>query len=384
MLSRAPTGLYRDVAKRLSFTSEGYSAASACAFNSWSGSAGARTVARRDANVLHGSCWTPHPTHQCKLSIHMACLRMRNLVARLLPVCLTDRRHIMFMYSRGCTVRFFRGFLLCCLAGLSFASSAAGIFKCRDQAGKPVFTQNTADCFSHAKELTEVEDPKSGAKGETIDYRFPARAYVQEKGRWNVFTEEGLKDGNKALYRSSLTKLNETLDHVFSVMPTNARRELSTIKVFLLWGQASPHGGRKSGMSYIRKGEPDNYEHLDKRWEHALIVYSAENLMYLNELWSRKAIFHELAHAWHIVNWPEKHPPIFEAWKNARASNKFLNVRDTKGKTIRRAYAISNQLEYFAELSAMYFVGGNYFPFDKRGLKQYDPVGHGMVEQLWN
>lgn len=280
--------------------------------------------------------------------------------------------------------RSFRVFLVSCLVASSFTVAAADIIKCKDHSGKPVFTQNTADCFSDVKEFTDTAEEKSGTKRGKIDFRVPARAYFEENGKWKIYTEESLKDGNKALYASSLAKLKEVLNHTFSVMPANARSELSNLKVFLLWGQASPHGGRKSGMSYIRKGEPANYKHLDKRWEHALIVYSAENLMYLDELWTRKAIFHELAHAWHIVNWPEKHPPIFEAWKNAQTNNKFLNVKDIKGKTIRSAYARSNQLEYFAELSAMYFVGGNYFPFDKRGLKQYDPVGYGMVERLWN
>jgi hypothetical protein len=31
----------------------------------------------------------------------------------------------------------------------------------------------------------------------------------------------------------------------------------------------------------------------------------------------------------------------------------------------------------------MYFVGGNYFPFDRAGLAVYDPVGESMVRTLW-
>jgi hypothetical protein len=88
-------------------------------------------------------------------------------------------------------------------------------------------------------------------------------------------------------------------------------------------------------MSYIRKGEPKNYTYLDPRWGHSLIIYSAENLMYLNELWSRKAIFHELSHAWHIMNWPEKYPPIFDSWKNAKNSQKFVGVRDIRVKRLK-------------------------------------------------
>jgi len=52
------------------------------------------------------------------------------------------------------------------------------------------------------------------------------------------------------------------------------------------------------------------------------------------------------------------------------------------GKTLR--YAAQNQLEYFAELSAMYFVGCNYPPANRSELKAYDPAGYDMIERYWD
>lgn len=142
-------------------------------------------------------------------------------------------------------------------------------------------------------------------------------------------------------------------------------------------------GGRKNGMSYIRTGEPANYSYLDTRWEHSMVIYSATNFIYLTDLWAMKAVMHELAHAWHVANWPDRFPAIYKRWKNAKDSGLYLNVKDIKGKTIKQAYARKNQLEYFAELSAIYFVGGNYFPYDRAGMKKYDPDGYEMIELLW-
>jgi hypothetical protein len=31
----------------------------------------------------------------------------------------------------------------------------------------------------------------------------------------------------------------------------------------------------------------------------------------------------------------------------------------------------------------MYFVGADYFPEDRAGLRAYDPTGYAMVEKLW-
>lgn len=216
-----------------------------------------------------------------------------------------------------------------------------------------------------------------------VDFGDPTRSYVYENLGWKIYVEESMKEGDPELYINSLAKLQETLKYTYAAMPEHARAKLSDLNFFLMWGESSPQGGRKSSMNYIRKGQPDNYSHLDKRWEHAVVIYSAENFMYLSDLWARKALFHELAHAWHIVNWPERYPDIYKPWKQATTSGKYESVKDTKGKIIKNAYALKNQLEYFAELSAIYFVGGNYFPFNKDGLKEYDPSGFNMVQRLW-
>ena len=46
-------------------------------------------------------------------------------------------------------------------------------------------------------------------------------------------------------------------------------------------------------------------------------------------------------------------------------------------------YAAQNDLEYFTELTAMYFTGANCFPKDRAGLKACDLAGHALIEKLW-
>ena len=62
----------------------------------------------------------------------------------------------------------------------------------------------------------------------------------------------------------------------------------------------------------------------------------------------------------------------------------YHGVKDDEGKIVDKAYATVNQLEYFAELSCMYFVGCNYQPFDREELQTYDPKGYAMIEQMWD
>jgi hypothetical protein len=56
---------------------------------------------------------------------------------------------------------------------------------------------------------------------------------------------------------------------------------------------------------------------------------------------------------------------------------------DDARKRIQNAYALVNQLDYFAELSCMYFVGCQYQPFNRKELRAYDPIGYEMIQKMW-
>jgi hypothetical protein len=125
------------------------------------------------------------------------------------------------------------------------SSNAREIIKCKDKSGNTVFTQNTYDCESDIENSLTVLVSKSKVDKTKVSYRFPARSYIPEKDKWDIYVEEGMREGDQELYATSLAKLNETLDYIFSVMPENARDELSKLRVFLLRGEASLLGGRK-------------------------------------------------------------------------------------------------------------------------------------------
>ncbi len=217
-----------------------------------------------------------------------------------------------------------------------------------------------------------------------VDFYTVQREYSPISGLPQAYVEANLLRGDKELGERASRKLAEVLPVALASLPTHAQRELRSLRFYLLWGQASPQGGMRSGMRYVRRGEPTSRNGHDARWEHSIIIYSADNLMYLDELWSKKALVHELAHAWHVTHWSDYYAPIHQAWKNAVQNGLYKGVIDNKNRVIASAYAIKNPLEYFAELSAANFVGINYYPFDKKGLERYDPIGHRMVEQLWS
>ena len=82
-------------------------------------------------------------------------------------------------------------------------------------------------------------------------------------------------------------------------------------------------------------------------------------------------------------NYPSRHPSLMFAYNQAMAKKLYRNVKTKIGQIKSKAYSAKNHREYFAELSAMYFVGADYFPFSAERLKKYDFNGYKIIEQLW-
>jgi hypothetical protein len=115
----------------------------------------------------------------------------------------------------------------------------------------------------------------------------------------------------------------------------------------------------------------------------SIVIFNADNYARLSEFWALKALVHEFGHAQHLEHWREDRADIFDNWQSAMARGLYQVVRDEDKGTHNPNYAAQNHLEYFAELTAMYFVGANYFPKDRAGLKAYDPAGFALIETLW-
>lgn len=217
-----------------------------------------------------------------------------------------------------------------------------------------------------------------------VNYAEPRREYeTMRAGNFSFAVERQLADEDPDLAHKTIARLAENLREALKLMPSTARRRLGKLTYFLLYGPKSKAGGRDNGLEYYQRDAPSYHRDLDPRWSDCIVIYSAENYMWLSDLWALKALVHELAHAFHLEQWPENQTDILRAWRNAISQGLYQGVKDDAGKTVERAYATVNQLEYFAELSCMYFARSNYQPFNRAGLRSYDPSGCAMVEKMW-
>jgi hypothetical protein len=217
-----------------------------------------------------------------------------------------------------------------------------------------------------------------------VDFNHPPRTYVEHSAQgWRVFIEKELEDRDPELMLNVLSRLDKKLGEMAAALPGTALPDLRKVNLFVMYGPKASGGGRKSGLEFFRASSPKFNGWLDPRMASSIVVFDAANYVALSDLWALKSILHEFGHAQHLEHWPEKRFDMYDAWDHAMKSGLYQTVRDEdKGKPIVN-YAAQNHLEYFAELTTMYFARANYFPYDRAGLKAYDPQGYALIEKLW-
>jgi len=96
---------------------------------------------------------------------------------------------------------------------------------------------------------------------------------------------------------------------------------------------------------------------------------------------------HELAHAYHYHVLGFDDPAVREAFERAKAAGLYDRVerRRTKGRpsTFEKAYALTNEKEYFAEVTEAYFSRNDFFPFTRDELRAHDPYVVPVLEKAW-
>lgn len=95
------------------------------------------------------------------------------------------------------------------------------------------------------------------------------------------------------------------------------------------------------------------------------------------------AVLHEFAHAYNDLYLSAMQDKLKAAYNSAVKSGKYDKVERT-GSGIQRAYAMTNEIEYFAELTEAYFGKNDYYPFTRDELEEFDPKGFKLMQEAWD
>ena len=93
-------------------------------------------------------------------------------------------------------------------------------------------------------------------------------------------------------------------------------------------------------------------------------------------------LLHELAHAYHNLVLGFEHPDILRLYTQAKKHGSYDKV-ERRNREPQMAYAITDHKEYFAECTEAFFGENDFYPFNKKELKEHDPDMYDLLTQIW-
>lgn len=165
-------------------------------------------------------------------------------------------------------------------------------------------------------------------------------------------------------------------------IPKKIKDQLATVPIFLEWNL-----GNAGAMYHPSKTWLLENGYIGEK-EKSVEITNLSHFVEWTNLNQPHMITHELAHAYmdKFVSEAGK-KAIKNAYENALKSWLYNSVEYTPGgnmvKIQKKAYALTNELEYFAELSEAYLGRNDFYPYTKAELKKYDNVGYTLMWTIW-
>jgi hypothetical protein len=93
-------------------------------------------------------------------------------------------------------------------------------------------------------------------------------------------------------------------------------------------------------------------------------------------------VLHELAHAYHDQVLGFDHPEVRALWKAFAEDERWKKTLLHDGRNVRH-YALTNEKEFFAEMSEAYVGTNDFFPFHRAELKRELPATWELLKTVW-
>jgi hypothetical protein len=199
---------------------------------------------------------------------------------------------------------------------------------------------------------------------------------VHELRGWTIRVNPALTAEDAALEAAVLELMDHQLYQVTRVIPPDALERLREVEIWVELDMP-----KTACMCYhpSRNWLVPNGYNPDK--EGAVEVGNAAAFLG----WTRAQpwmVLHELAHAYHHQVFGFDHQPIVEAYQAMLDSKAYERVEHIGGAQ-RRHYALTDQMEYFAETTEALYGTNDFHPYVRSELARVDPRGMEVVRHCW-
>lgn len=247
----------------------------------------------------------------------------------------------------------------------------------------PVIVQPQLPAASELEPVPEEPDEPVAVPGKLLPEVVPGYQTRQLQGFSLLLSTQAIREGAKHRGKP-FGALQAEFDGLVRVLPASALKHLRGILVWVEWDNIDRENPKTLAKYYGgRIWRLDGSAHPLK--SNAVEVLSLKLLAEEKAAAREKSsliLLHELAHAVHHLALGHENPAVVFAYNQAMDRRLYDKVKDAFGREC-RAYAATNNAEYFAELSCAYLDRCRYFPFTRAELAEHDPTGFRLMQSVW-
>jgi hypothetical protein len=196
---------------------------------------------------------------------------------------------------------------------------------------------------------------------------------------WTVHIDRRLLNGGGAASgEQAIALLARRLADIKLIVPADKVAELQKVAIWL----DLSHGRLKPAQYHPSAAwlRDNGYSESLARCVHIPVALEFASRPHQRvQPWS---VMHELAHAYHDQVLGFDHAEVKAAWQRVKDSGRLEKVLHIDGHETRH-YALTNEKEFFAEMTEAYFGVNDFYPFNRAELKQSEPETYALLKGIW-
>jgi hypothetical protein len=196
---------------------------------------------------------------------------------------------------------------------------------------------------------------------------------------WTVQVDDRLLAGpDKELGDRALRILANRLYDIKLVVPADKVARLQKVTIWL----DRTHGGLKPAQYHPSAGWLKANGYSEELAQSVHIPDAAEFAAVKHQFVQPWSVLHELAHAYHDQVLDFDNADIKAAYERFKEGGRYKKTLHMSGREIPH-YALTNEKEFFAEMTEAYFGHNDFFPFNAAELKREEPELFKLLEKIW-
>ena len=207
----------------------------------------------------------------------------------------------------------------------------------------------------------------------------PASHTIRDISGWKVHVDDRLLAAeNKPLGDHAMHMLADRLDLIVWMVPADKVKRLQQVPIYL-----DLNNGKldRANITPAPTGSPRMA--TTPRWPKPFTSPTPpSSSRRVFEYEQPMAVLHELSHAYHDQVLGFDDPRIVKAWKQFVDSGKYKSVLHINGRQ-REHYALTNEKEFFAEMTETYFGMNDFYPFNSAELQRDEPEIYKLLQEIW-